>query len=99
MATTTYCVRADIETIYSAHGVNMAADDDMDGIVLAAEEVYVTRAIVRAAGKINSRVQKRYTLSDLSSNDWIRDVNATLAAQILARRRGNGCRRRPSGSI
>jgi hypothetical protein len=90
MATTTYCVRADIESIYSAHGVDMAVDDDQDGIVLAAEETFVDRAIVRAAGKINSRVQKRYTLSELSNNDWMRDVNATIAAQILARRRGNG---------
>lgn len=90
MATTTYCVRADIEAIISAHAIDMAVDDDQDGRVRTAEEAFVTRAIVRAAGIINARIQKRYTLSDLSSNDWVRDANAVIAAQLTMRRRGNG---------
>ena len=89
MATTTYCLRADVEAVLSVHGVNRMADDDMDGVVEAVEEAYVTTAIERAASRINSRITKRYKLSDLSSNDWMRFVNASVAAQLLARRRGN----------
>ncbi len=90
MATTTYCLRADVESVLSAHAVDRMVDDDMDGAVEADEEAHVTTAIARAASRNNSRVQKRYKLADLSGNDWMTFVNASIAAQTLSRRRGNG---------
>lgn len=90
MATTSYCLRADVEAVLSIHGVNRSVDDDFDGEVEAFEELYVTNSIERAASRINARIQKRYTLSALSSNDWMTFTNATMAAQLLMRRRGNG---------
>jgi len=90
MATTTYCTRTDIDAILSIHAVDRMIDDDGDGAIEAGESALVTTMIERAAGRINSRVEMRYTLSDLSSNDWIKFVNASIAAQMIARRRGNG---------
>ena len=90
MATTTYCDRSDIDDVLSEHAVDRMIDDDHDGVVEATELARVTTAIEKAAGRINATVQKRYTLSDLSGNDWLKFVNATLAALTLMRRRGNG---------
>lgn len=90
MATTTYCVRADIDAVLSVHGVDRMLDDDMDGAIEAGETALVTTMIERAASRMNSRIEMRYTLSDLSANDWMKFVNASIAAQMLTRRRGNG---------
>lgn len=90
MATTTYCLKADVEDIISAAGVSMAVDDNRDGINTAAEEARVTRAIAMAASNMNARLVRRYKLSDLSSNDWVKFCNATLASEMVMRRRGNG---------
>lgn len=90
MSTTTYCLRADVEDIISAAGVAMAVDDNRDGVNTPAEDARVTRAIEMAASNMNSRIGRRYKLSDLSSNDWVKFCNATLAAEMVMRRRGNG---------
>lgn len=90
MATTTYCLRVDVENIISSAGLNMSADDNRDGIVSAAEELHVTRAIEMSASNMNARLGRRYKLSDLSDNDWVKFCNATLAAEMVMRRRGNG---------
>ena len=90
MATTTYCVRADIDAVLSVHAVDRAIDDDMDGAIEAGETALVTTMIERAASRMNSRIEMRYTLSKLSGNDWVKFVNASIAAQMLTRRRGNG---------
>ena len=89
MATTTYCERTDIDAILSIHGVDQSVDDDHDGNVEAFELAYITTIIERAASRMNSRLENRYTLSDLSSNDWVKFVNASIAAMMLTRRRGN----------
>lgn len=89
MATTTYCNRADVDAILSTVGVTAFADDDEDGSLDATELGYVTRAIERAANRMNAFLEMRYELSDLSGNDWCRDANAALAAFLLGGRRNN----------
>ena len=87
--TTTYCVKADVEAIWSATAVLRWADDDQDGALSPTEEGYVTRAIEQAANKINASLETRYSLADLNENAWCRDANAIVAAYLLATRRGN----------
>lgn len=89
MPTQTYCLRADIEAIWSATAVIRSADDDEDGALSSTEDGYITQAIQRAANKMNAALETRYTLSELANNTWCRDCNAALAAFLLATRRGN----------
>ncbi len=89
MAATTYCVQADVNAVLSEAGVRNFADDNDDGSNTTTETSYVTRAIERGAGKMNSILDTIYKLSDLSGNEWCRDCNAAIAAKLLAGRRGN----------
>lgn len=87
---TTYCVRADIESILSTVGLVSAVDDDESGGpgISVAEEAHVTNAIERAAVEMNHSLDRQYVLSDLSGNDWCKWCNASLAALAMATRRG-----------
>lgn len=85
---TTYCTKADIEAIWPPADLLASVDDDASGTLSATEEGYITRAIERAAGLINSRLAVRYELADLGASDWCRDANAAIAAFFLANRRG-----------
>ncbi len=85
----TYCTQSDIEAIWSAAAVARSVDDDQDGSLSATELGYITQAIERAANKINSYLEMRYSLADLADNAWCRDANAAVAAHLLATRRGN----------
>ena len=89
MSTQTYCTRADVEAVWSPAAVIRSVDDDQDGELSAAEEAYITRALERAANRINACLEVRYTLADLVDNTWCRDTNAALATYLLATRRGN----------
>lgn len=88
MATTTYCTQADVEAVLSEFGVLARADDDRDDTLGTTDAASVTAMIRMAAGRMNSRLQKRYKLSDLVGNDWCRDTNAWIAARFLCARRG-----------
>jgi phage gp36-like protein len=85
---TTYCTKADIEAIWPPADLLASVDDDASGTLSATEEGYISRAIERAAGHINSRLAVRYELADLAASDWCRDANAAIAAFFLANRRG-----------
>ena len=85
----TYCLKADIEALWTAAAVLASVDDDSSGTLSAAEEGYITRAIERAAERMNAYLEERYVLSGLASNTWCRDANATIAAYLLSIRRGN----------
>ena len=87
--TITYCVKNDVEALWSVTAVLRWADDDQDGALSATEEGYVTRAVEQAANKINASLATRYSLDDLAGNTWCRDANAIVAAYLLATRRGN----------
>jgi len=89
MTVQTYSTRSDVEAIWSPAAVIRSADDDQDGSLSAAEEGYITRAIERAANKMNAVLETRYVLADLAGNAWYRDANAAIAAYLLATRRGN----------
>lgn len=89
MATQTYCDRDDVEDILSDAAVVAMIDDDEDTVDGAAEQVRVTSAIERSAERMNFWLARRYTLSDLASNDWCKWANATLAALKLSTRRNN----------
>ena len=84
----TYCTKADIEAIWPPEDLLDSVDDDASGTLSATEEGYITRAIERAAGHINSRLAVRYVLADLAASSWCRDANAAIAAFFLANRRG-----------
>jgi phage gp36-like protein len=86
--TQTYCTKTDIEAIWPPADLLASVDDDTSGTLSATEEGYITRAIERAAGIINARLEMRYRLSDLSDNAWCRDANAAIAAYLLSTRRG-----------
>ncbi|MFN0018836.1 MAG: phage protein Gp36 family protein [Pirellulaceae bacterium] len=85
----TYCLKADIEAVWTAADVLASADDDSSGTLSATEEGYITRAIERAAERMNVYLEQRYILSELASNTWCRDANAAIAAYLLSIRRGN----------
>lgn len=88
MTTQTYCVKTDIEAIWPPAELLASVDDDINGILSATEDGYITRAIERAANAINSRLEIRYSLADLAGNAWCRDANAAIAAYWLSTRRG-----------
>ena len=85
----TYCVKADIEALWTAAAVLASVDDDSSGTLSATEEGYITRAIERAAGRMNVYLEERYRLADLANNTWCRDTNAALGAYLLSIRRGS----------
>jgi phage gp36-like protein len=85
---TTYCTKADIEAIWPPASLLASVDDDASGTLSATEDGYITRAIERAAGHINSRLAVRYDLASLATSAWCRDANAAIAAYFLANRRG-----------
>ena len=85
----TYCLKADIEAVWTAADVLASADDDSSGTLSATEEGYITRAIQRAAERMNAYLEQRYVLADLASNTWCRDANASIAAYLLSIRRGD----------
>ena len=85
----TYCLKADIEAVWTAAAVLASVDDDSSGTLSATEEGYITRAIERAAERMNAYLEERYILSELASNTWCRDANASIAAYLLSIRRGD----------
>jgi len=87
--TTTYCTRQAIASIISTPALLSLIDDDADGVESAAEQQFVADAITRAAVKLNSNIGRQYVLSELSTNAWMKWANATLAAALLMKRRGN----------
>ena len=84
----TYCLKADIEALWTAAAVLASVDDDSSGTLSATEEGYITRAIERAAERMNAYLEERYVLSELAANTWCRDANAAIAAYLLSIRRG-----------
>ncbi len=88
MATTIYCTQSDVEAVLSEFGFLARIDDDRDDTIGTTEAAIVTAMIRKAAGRMNSRLQKRYKLSDLVNNDWCKDTNAWLAAWYVTARRG-----------
>lgn len=87
---TIYCVKADIEAILGVAGVLALIDDDQDGEASAAELLHVTAAIERAAVEMNTAIENSdYDYADLTSNDWCKQCNATLAAYKLSGRKNN----------
>lgn len=85
----TYCLKADIEALWTAAAVLASVDDDSSGTLSATEEGYITRAIERAAERMNAYLEERYILSELAANTWCRDANAAIAAYLLSIRRGS----------
>ena len=85
----TYCLKADIEALWTAAAVLASVDDDSSGTLSATEEGYITRAIERAAERMNAYLEERYVLSELATSTWCRDANAAIAAYLLSIRRGD----------
>lgn len=86
---TTYCDRDDIIDIAGEASILAAIDDGHDGVESAAETLYVTKAINRAAAEMNVALECQYILSELSGNEWCKWANASLALYFLRTRRNN----------
>lgn len=84
-----FCVRADIETLWSAADVLDSVDDDTSGVLSAAEEALIDDAILRAANQMATFLARRFDLAALMGNPWCKQTNAALAAYLLATRRGD----------
>src|SRR6187551_33359 len=89
VSTQTYCLRADVEAAWTPADSLAAVDDDASSTISVDEEAIVTRAIERAANRMNAALEMRYSLEPLADNDWCRDCNAAIAAYLLATRRGD----------
>lgn len=89
MATTTYCVRADIDAVLSLVGVDRTVDDDESGSLDGTETGYITRAIEWGAHQINMRILTLVGATNLGSSDYARDANAVFAAYFLSKRKRN----------
>jgi hypothetical protein len=85
----TYCTKPDIESLWDPADLLASVDDDTSGTLNATELGYITRAIERAAGRMNAYLELRYRLADLTGNAWCRDANAAIAAYLLSIRRGD----------
>lgn len=88
MSTQIYCTRADLEAAWTTADLLAAVDDDASGTISTDEDAIITRAIERAANRMNAALEMRYGLSFLADNAWCRDCNAALAIYLLATRRG-----------
>ena len=87
--TQTYCTKTDIEALWDPADLLASVDDDISGTYSPTEDGYITRAIERAAGRMNAYLEQRYALADLAGNEWCRDANAAIAAYLLSIRRGD----------
>lgn len=88
-AMTYFCIRADVETLWSAADVLASVDDDSSGALSAAEESLIDDAITRAATQMLSYLAHRHDALSLVGNAWCRQINAAIAAYLLATRRGD----------
>lgn len=87
---TTYCTRADLESIIGVASVFTLIDDNLNGIEDAAETLYIASAIERAAVELNTAIQPSgYEFSSLTNNAWCKWCNAYLACYYLAARKNN----------
>jgi phage gp36-like protein len=84
----TYCTKTDIEALWTPALLLASVDVDTSGTYSPTEDGYITRAIERAAGRMNSYLEQRYVLTGLAGNAWCRDANAAIAAYLLSIRRG-----------
>jgi phage gp36-like protein len=87
MSVQTYCTHADLEAAWTSAALLAAVDDDSSGTISVAEEAVITRAIERAANRMNAALEMRYALAQLAGNAWCRDCNAALAIYLLASRK------------
>ena len=87
--TQTYCTKSDISALWDPADLLASVDDDASGTYSPTEDGYITRAIERAAGRMNAYLEQRYKLADLAANAWCRDANAAIAAYLLSIRRGD----------
>lgn len=88
MSTQVYCTKSDVEAAWTPAAVLAAVDDDDSGSLDTNELAILTRAIERSANRMNAALEIRYPLATLLNNAWCRDCNASLAAYLLATRRG-----------
>jgi phage gp36-like protein len=77
-----------VEAAWTPADLLAAVDDDTSGTISVDEEAIITRAIERAANRMNAALELRYDLEQLAGNDWCRDCNAAIAVYLLATRRG-----------
>lgn len=87
--TTTYCVQADVESIWSQVGVVLRSQDKQ--AIAIADVGHVADCIDMAAADMNVYLGRRYpNFASLVGNSWCKWTNAWIAAYYLASRRGNG---------
>ncbi len=94
MALTTYCNEANLDSILSAFGVVVRANDDLDGSNSAgadftAQESAIADCITQATVKINHKLIQRYGVQTLVGSSWVKWACAYLAARALCIRRNN----------
>lgn len=87
--TTTYCTKADIDAIWSPSELIGTVDDDSSGTISSVEEAIISRAIERAAGRMNAYLEQRFVVASLAGNAWCRDCNAAIAAYLLSIRKSD----------
>ncbi|HVX15949.1 MAG TPA: hypothetical protein VHC22_32495 [Pirellulales bacterium] len=81
----TYCSIAEVQAVWSVFGVAARLDDDLDG----APELNQQVPIEQACSLMNRFLFKRYSAATIAASTWAKWCAATLAAVVLARRRGN----------
>jgi phage gp36-like protein len=96
MAVKAYCVKADVDDIWSEEGIESRFDDDADASLSEAELARVDRFIKRASIIVGSRLKSRF--ADLASFEGsnaptntpesVRYMTAVVAAYLMASRRG-----------
>lgn len=80
-----YCTAAEIQAVWSAFGVNVRLDDDLDGVA----DQDISAVIEQATSRINGFVLRRYAVDACTQSTWLKWCCATFSAALLARRRGN----------
>lgn len=86
MATAPLCTIADVQVILSPFATTDRIDDDFDG---SADTGLADSCIALVSTKVQRVLLGRYSLTSITSNQWVRWCTATLVAEFLCLRRAN----------
>lgn len=84
-----FCDQDDIETILSVAGAQLRIDEDMDGVISAAEERIVPMCVSDAAETMMYYCSQKYTPEMMATSPWVSHRASWYACYVLCSLRAN----------
>lgn len=86
--------RLEVESIFSADGVDLRIDDDDDGVTAGEggtpnDEQFLIDALIEASDEGYIRLLVRYDEDPIAESLWVRRRASYIAAHVLSTRKGN----------